>query len=91
MLHRRIAPVEHHVRIANGSEIASPVHQEEWHRHSAFEDAMYQPSREVALLRMDEYGAGECCATVAREERCLDAVVYRSNSIGMQMQREEDR
>ncbi len=54
-MHRSVAAVEHHVRVADGREIAGAVHQQQGHVVCDFENAMDQPAGKVTLLRVDEH------------------------------------
>lgn len=90
--HCGVAAIEHHVRVADGREVAGTVDEQELNpRGVAFEDAMNEPPGEVSLLCVDEDDARERGASVAREQRCLDAVFDRRDIEGMETQSERRR
>jgi hypothetical protein len=88
VLHGSVAAIEHHVRVADGRQIAGAVYEQQRHVVCDFENAMDQPSGKVTLLRVDEYAANETRAAVAGNERRFHAVLSRGDLVRMQPQRE---
>ena len=59
MSRRCIATVQHHVRVADGRQIAGTIHQQKRNMQAGFEQAMDEPSDWVGLLRVDQDATGK--------------------------------
>jgi hypothetical protein len=86
MGHRGIAAIKHHIRVADGCQIAGTVNEQERNVQIRFEQAVDQPTCGVALSCVDQDAADKL--TCHHDGSGTPAVVNGSDIVGLKTERE---